>query len=141
MKAILTILFTFVSIFLLYVGVTNFLQYRDSFTPNYKYPQSEKGQIITIETSAFEFNRNGNNYDIIASSGEKISLDSVKYGLIDLFKDWKVQSKRDSVDVLSRPSGCNYLNFVLQSKQNSNLEDSLQYIYCSFDKNPEIETL
>jgi len=144
MKQILTFFFVFLAVVLLTSAVASAIQLNSSSTTQYVYADSEKGQIITIDSSKFQFKKNvaENKYKIIASNLKELELDGSKYGLNDIFNNWQTQTT-DSSDITLLPTEeCNYLNFVLTTNKNVTLlEDALEYVYCTVKVDPTYKAI
>lgn len=141
MKTIFTFVFLIISFVLIALGVKSFIELNNSSAINYTYSNSEKGQIVVIKTSDFQFFRSANTYKIIAKSLSEINLDSTKYDLEETFKDWSLREETPQGQVLIAPSNCQYLNFVIKTDSNTKFEDNLEYLYCNNTIDPSFETL
>ncbi len=143
MKQVFSFFFIFLAVVLLTSAVASVTQLNSSLTNQYVYAESEKGQIITIDSSKFQIIKNvsENKYKIIASNLGEVVLDGNKFGLSDLFKNWESQTT-DNTNVTLLPSAdCKFLNFVLSTKKVTLLEDALEYVYCTVKVDPEYKAI
>ncbi|MEO6729444.1 MAG: hypothetical protein ABIM99_06000 [Candidatus Dojkabacteria bacterium] len=144
MKTFLGFFFVFLSAMFLVLGIAGVGQFRDSLINNYIYKDSDKGQIIVIDSSKFEFKKNftENEYRIISTNNQnELSLDATKYELEDFFKDWQSRSTSDNDINIEPPADCKYVNFVLQTKPEATFAEELEYLYCSTTIDPKTNVI